>query len=68
VPADALHHRLYPKLFTTPTAFTTETAEVVRFEPDQIREMLDIVRKKSGKQHVLFIIDEVGQYVASGPT
>ena len=27
--------------------------------------MIDIVRQKSGKQNVIFIIDEVGQYVAS---
>jgi hypothetical protein len=27
------------------------------------QEMLDIVREKSGKQNIIFIIDEVGQYV-----
>jgi hypothetical protein len=27
--------------------------------------MIDIVREKSGKQNIIFIVDEVGQYVAS---
>lgn len=27
--------------------------------------MLDIVRQKSGRAHILFIVDEVGQYIAS---
>lgn len=60
-------HQLYPNLFTTPTAFTTEASEVIRFENDRVQEMLDIVREKSGKQYILFVIDEVGQYVGSRP-
>ena len=27
--------------------------------------MIDIVREHSGKEHILFIVDEVGQYVGS---
>ena len=30
--------------------------------------MIDIVREKTGKQNIMFIIDEVGQYVASATT
>lgn len=58
-------HQMYPKLFTTPTAFSTETSDFVRFENERVKEMIDIVREKSGRQHILFIIDEVGQYVGS---
>lgn len=57
-------HDLYPELFRTPTAFTTETAEFVRSVTDQVSEILDIVRRKSGRAYVLFVVDEVGQYVA----
>ena len=32
-----------------------------------IRDRIDIVREKTGRQHILFIIDEVGQYVGSRP-
>ena len=39
----------------------------MRFENERVKEMIDIVRERSGKQYVIFIIDEVGQYVASRP-
>ena len=57
-------HDLYPELFRTATAFSTETAEYVRSLRDQVEEMLAIIRRHSGKQHVLFVVDEVGQYVS----
>src|SRR5690554_5798145 len=36
-----LAHKMYPALFTTPTSFSTETSEVIRFEDDRVKEMLD---------------------------
>lgn len=60
-------HELYPEIFKSPTAFNTETTEVIRFENDRVEEMLDIVREASGKEYILFIVDEVGQYVGSRP-
>lgn len=56
-------HAMYPSLFKTPASFSTETSDVVVFEKDRVREMIDIVRQTSGKECVIFIIDEVGQYV-----
>lgn len=58
-------HNMYPNLFKTSSSFSSETGDNVRFAKDQAQEMLDIVRDHSGKEHILFIIDEVGQYVAS---
>jgi hypothetical protein len=58
-------HEMYPQLFKSATAFNTETTDFVRFENERVREMLDIVRQTSGKEFIVFIIDEVGQYVAS---
>lgn len=58
-------HQLYPQLFKTETSFTTETSEVVVFENDRVKEMLAIAREASGKDYIIFIIDEVGQYVGS---
>lgn len=58
-------HQMYPHLFKTPTAFTTETSDFVRFENERVQEMIDIVREATGKQYIIFIIDEVGQYVGS---
>lgn len=63
----ALAHQLYPNLFKTESAFTTEASEVIRFENDRVQEMLDIAREASGKDYIIFIIDEVGQYVGSRP-
>lgn len=60
-------HELYPNLFKSTTAFSTETADIVRFETDRVKEMIDIVREVSGKRFIIFIIDEVGQYVGSRP-
>ena len=58
-------HTLYPKLFSTPTSFSTEAADHVQFETDRVAEMLEIIRDRSGKEYVVFVLDEVGQYVAS---
>ena len=58
-------HEFYPDLFTTPTAFTAEMKGWTKSQDQQVQEMIDIVREKSGKQNIIFIVDEVGQYVAS---
>lgn len=58
-------HDMYPALFPTTTSFTSSTDGFFQFEVQRVQEMLDIVRRKSGKEHILFVIDEVGQYLAS---
>jgi hypothetical protein len=60
-------HALYPTLFKSASAFTTETSEFIRFENDRVKEMIDIAREHTGKQYIIFIIDEVGQYVGARP-
>jgi len=59
-------HQLYPNLFVTPSSFSTSVDDFSQLEDKRVEEMIDIVRRKSGKEHIVFIIDEVGQYVASG--
>ena len=58
-------HEMYPQIFKTDSAFTTEASEVIRFENDRVAEMIDIARQHSGKENIIFIVDEVGQYVGS---
>ena len=58
-------HKMYPMLFKTATSFTTETTDFVQFENERVKEMIDIAREVTGKQHIIFIVDEVGQYVGS---
>ncbi len=60
-----LAHELYPEFFRTPQSFTTATSEFITLLDDRVREILDIVRETAGKDYVLFVIDEVGQYVGS---
>ncbi len=60
-------HQMYPEIFKTASAFNTETSDFIQFENERVKEMLDIVRDATGKKHILFIIDEVGQYIGSRP-
>jgi hypothetical protein len=62
-----LAHDIYPELFKSPTAFSTVAAEFVVFENERVKEMIEIAREATGKEYIIFIIDEVGQYVASRP-
>lgn len=61
-----LASQLYPQLFPTNSSFSTKVDEYFQLEDKRVEEMIEIVRRKSGKEYVLFVIDEVGQYVASG--
>lgn len=58
-------HEMYPALFPEAKSFSSSTDGFFQFEDQRVQEMIDIVREKSGKQNIIFIIDEVGQYVAS---
>jgi hypothetical protein len=58
-------HEMYPALFTTPGAFSSSTEGFFRFEEERVAEMIDIVRSHTGKEHIVFVLDEVGQYVAA---
>ena len=58
-------HEMYPGLFPDSKSFSSNTDGFFQFEDQRVQEMIDIVREKSGKQNIMFIVDEVGQYVAS---
>lgn len=58
-------HEMYPALFPDAKSFSSSTEGFLQFEADRVQEMIDIVRSKSGKQNIIFIVDEVGQYIAS---
>jgi hypothetical protein len=58
-------HEMYPALFPEAKSFSSSTDGFFQFEDQRVQEMIDIVREKSGKQNIIFIVDEVGQYVAS---
>jgi hypothetical protein len=63
-----LAHKLYPNLFRTDQAFTTATSDTIYLMDDRVQEMIDVVREASGKKNIIFVIDEIGQYVGSQQT
>lgn len=63
--AATLANEFYPTLFKTPGAFGDLTLHVQKPESQRVKEMLDLIRLKSGKKTILFIIDEAGQYVSA---
>lgn len=58
-------HQMYPNFFKTPESFSTVTVDWVVFTDQQVKEMLEIAREATGKEYIIFIVDEVGQYVGS---
>lgn len=63
--ASELACHFYPDVFKTPKAFKDLKVDDVQFENERVKEMLELVRRKSGREHIIFILDEVGQYVAA---
>ena len=63
-----LAYKLYPSLFRSEQAFTTASSDTVYLLDDRVQEMIDIVREASGKEHIIFVVDEIGHYVGSQPT
>jgi len=61
----ALAHRMYPALFQSDHAFSVAASESIYLMNDRVKEMLDLVREASGRENIIFVIDEVGQYVGS---
>jgi hypothetical protein len=61
----SLAHRMYPALFRTDHAFTTLSSDVIYLMNDRVQEMIEVVKDFSGKENIIFIIDEIGQYVGS---
>jgi hypothetical protein len=58
-------HEMYPVFYPDAKTFNSKTDGFFSFEDQRVAEMIEIVREKSGRQNVIFIIDEVGQYVSS---
>jgi len=56
--------RVLPMEFPTPESFSELVSEKVETVQDLGLKTIEIVRQKSGKQNILFLIDEAGQYVA----
>jgi len=63
--AQDLAPRFYPAIWKDARAFNITRIDDIESDREKIVQMLALIKKKSGKDNVLFVIDEVGQYVAS---
>jgi hypothetical protein len=63
--AARLAAEFYPKLFPTPDQFQSIILHVSKSEIARTTEMVELIRRKSGKKNIIFIVDEVGQYVSA---
>ena len=63
--ASRLASEFYPKLFPKPEDFQNLTLHVNKSEIKRTEEMIELVRRKSGKKNIFFIVDEVGQYASA---
>lgn len=55
----------YPELFQDAKNFNDIRIEEQIKEDDRVAQMLDLIQRKAGMKNIIFIIDEVGQYVVA---
>ena len=56
-------HEFYPKIWDSPTAFR-DTASISTLTDDEVvRQMLKLIKAKTGSDRVLFVVDEVGHFL-----
>ena len=63
--AAQLAPKFFPAEFPDAQSFRNLSLSEGRSEKERVRDMLKILREKSGKEYIIFVLDEVGQYVAS---
>lgn len=66
--AAELASQFYPKLFKNASDFGDLTLHIGKAENKRSEEMIELIRRKSGKKNIIFVIDEVGQYVSAKPS
>jgi hypothetical protein len=66
--ASALAAEFYPKIFKSTADFNELALNIGKTENKRAEEMIELIKRKSGKKNVIFVIDEVGQYVSAKPS
>ena len=61
----SLAHKMYPGLFQNEQSFSASSNETIYLMDDRVKEMIEVVREETGKENIVFVIDEIGQYVGS---
>ena len=60
-------HSMYPSIFRSPNSLSTDDSEFIQFANQRVEDMLALLREATGNEHIIFVVDEVGQYVGSRP-
>jgi hypothetical protein len=63
--ASNLASELYPEIWQDSRAFKTTRVDDMRTDKQKIEELLSTVRKVTGKENIIFVVDEVGQYIST---
>ena len=63
--ASQIAHELYPEVYPTPDTLASLQIQETTLENQRVRDMVETVRRRSGRENVVFVLDEVGQYVAA---
>ena len=58
-------HKYYPTVFRDAEHLTRLQLTEMISEQDRVKEMIALVRRRSGRENVLFIVDEAGHYVSA---
>ena len=62
--ASQVAHELYPNDYTSGSSLMSMRYSSILTVRDQAKKMIDIARKKSGRENLLFVLDEAGHFVS----
>jgi hypothetical protein len=54
---------MYPKIWKGPGHFSSVKVDSIYGEDERLKQMLDLIEKRTGSARVLFVLDEVGQFI-----
>ena len=63
--ASNLASEIYPEIWKDSRAFKITRVDDMRTDKQKIEELLSTVRQITGKKNIIFIVDEVGQYISA---
>jgi hypothetical protein len=57
--------KLYPDIWPDARSFQIMQIDSIENEQERMTKMLALIRKRTGHENVIFIVDEVGQYISA---
>jgi len=63
--ASTMANRFYPQIWKDAKTFNILRIDSIENEQERTLKMLELIEKKTGQKNIVFILDEVGQYISS---